>query len=326
MTNINGGGFLVFDSTYKNLPDDFAIEASDSLLMRFDEDGNKLWEKTFASPRDNNFAGGTHDSFLDAIQTDSSHFVLSGTEREGTRVIKISQDGETIWDKAYEPLRGSQFIHELDQGGFLIVGDDFLVMKINSDGDLIWSKVLISEMNPNLNAKGVFTIDNENLIIAYAEMFREGSESYERLRLIVINEDGLVTEEFTLVDQKWHAINQVLKKGEDRLLVAGEKRVSWNLNSAAVVSVKINTDSFKRILPSEKTKASGDNSGTSQQNSSGGSTVNAVKVELKASYGVDDIEVISNSSSFSEPEKQRIISEILLYGNSSILKKILTED
>ena len=51
-----------------------------------------------------------------------------------------------------------------------------------------------------------------------------------------------------------------------------------------------------------------------------------LKVELKASYGVDDIEVISNSSSFSEPEKQRIISEILLYGNSSTLEKILSED
>ena len=36
------------------------------------------------------------------------------------------------------------------------------------------------------------------------------------------------------------------------LLVVGEKRVSWNLNSAAVVSVKINTDSFKKSYLQKK--------------------------------------------------------------------------
>ena len=72
---------------------------SDVYIIKFDSEGNKIWEKTF---------GGSKNDIAFALQVldDGSIVVAGGTESYGVGgedvyVLKLDKDGNKIWEKTY---------------------------------------------------------------------------------------------------------------------------------------------------------------------------------------------------------------------------------
>ena len=163
------GGFLLGGSSYSGVSGDKSQDSkgdSDYWIVRIDDQGNKLWDKTY---------GGSSTDFLrEIVQTNDGGFLLGGQSRstisgdksqhdqeEDFWIIKIDSNGNKQWDRTY----GSNGVEDLtsmiitSDGGFLlggfsysgIAGDksedsmgyyDYWVIKIDSQGNKVWDKSL----------------------------------------------------------------------------------------------------------------------------------------------------------------------------------------
>ncbi len=111
-------------------------------IVRLDETGNILWQKTHVTDRE--------EALAVVEQTDDGGFILGGSiGRSGFLLMKISGDGEALWAKTYGGS-AMDFLYSLkitDDGGFIMAGithsfmvdDSFpglLVIKVDSEGNI----------------------------------------------------------------------------------------------------------------------------------------------------------------------------------------------
>jgi len=128
---------------------------SDYYLIKTDQNGNLIWEKTF---------GGEKEEILEDIkETKDGNFVLGGTSilpERGVYLVKTDQNGNLIWEKIF---RGTDPENEYDAESLDITKDDNYVVggvtwnrrtfsgsqtyliKVNSNGNLIWEKTFGGE-------------------------------------------------------------------------------------------------------------------------------------------------------------------------------------
>ncbi|GAA4450155.1 lipoprotein [Nibrella saemangeumensis] len=138
---------------------------NDFWVVKINGNGDKLWDKTF---------GGSNRELLESIvATPDGGFLLGGhslSPASGNKtilsyggsdywVVKINNDGDKIWEKAYGGSGDDwyYFMIATKDGGFLLGGDsssmlsgnktvstygnyDMWVVKINDNGDKIWDK------------------------------------------------------------------------------------------------------------------------------------------------------------------------------------------
>lgn len=123
----------------------------DALLVKFDENGNKVWEVIFGEKDD--------DEFNDIIQARNGDFIIVGTfDISGLSkgvIYRVDKSGRLIWNKKLSgegPVRGEAILFT-DQG-YLIGGyaykdlrDGFYLAYFNDKGDILWRK--------NYNKKGM---------------------------------------------------------------------------------------------------------------------------------------------------------------------------
>lgn len=118
----------------------------DLYLIKIDEDGNLIWEKTF---------GKDMSEYGYGVCADLDGYVAVGvtnsfSEGQDVYVVKVDKEGNLIWEKVFG---GRNFDYAYDvvnnDGNYLIVGNsnsfsdtvDLYVLKINRDGEKIWEKV-----------------------------------------------------------------------------------------------------------------------------------------------------------------------------------------
>jgi len=133
----------------------------DFVAMVFDDNGNKLWEKSY---------GGTAvDRLSTAIKVPGGFMLFGITEsgpsgiktsgNNGTAdfwLVKIDDNGDLIWEKSYggADLESGVKILAAPDGGFLLAGlslsnnpgynygkSDYQLMKVDGNGTLLWSKL-----------------------------------------------------------------------------------------------------------------------------------------------------------------------------------------
>ncbi|MFO8078447.1 MAG: hypothetical protein R6U21_07395 [Thermoplasmatota archaeon] len=137
-------GYIVVGSTYS-----YGSGGSDIWLIKIDENGNELWNKTFG--------GNDSDYGNKIIQSDEGGYVIVGnTISYGAGfydvwLIKIDENGNELWNKTFggnDADRGEDIIQTSD-GGYLITGgatpsdvgwDDVILIKTNENGDIQWTK------------------------------------------------------------------------------------------------------------------------------------------------------------------------------------------
>ena len=119
-------------------------------VMKFDFNGNQIWNTTFGNSQSNDFFGGM-------VQTSDLGFAVLARSSDnpigqGIWLIKLNSTGQIVWDSKYAGL-AAEAIKEYQDGGLIIAGSgtipgtdesDIWVMKTTSSGSPIWQSFITS--------------------------------------------------------------------------------------------------------------------------------------------------------------------------------------
>ncbi|MCK4576758.1 hypothetical protein KAU34_10145, partial [candidate division WOR-3 bacterium] len=186
------GGYIIAGITRT-----FGAGSYDFYLIKTDENGNALWEKTF---------GGADDDWGFSVieSSDGGYIIVGSTESygEGERdvyVIKTDVNGDTLWTKTYggEKDDVGVSIQKTSDSGYIIAGRttsfgsgyyDVYLIKINDDGDTQWAKTYGgTEYDGGISIQQ--TSDGGYIIGGDTESYGEGEKD---IYLIKIDETGSV--------------------------------------------------------------------------------------------------------------------------------------
>ncbi|QHT70335.1 T9SS type A sorting domain-containing protein [Rhodocytophaga rosea] len=164
------GGFLLVGTSFSGIGADKSQPSQgswDYWLVKIDETGNKLWDKTY---------GGIHSEFPGSvISTSEGNYLISGISDSGSGgdksqeswggwdywVLKLDKSGNKLWDKRYGGAGNDDFgwATETLEGNYLLAGSstsdrsgdktqdsegesDYWIIKIDKDGHILWDKDL----------------------------------------------------------------------------------------------------------------------------------------------------------------------------------------
>ena len=137
------GNFIIAGYGRVNSPNHY-----DALLIKIDQDGNVIWNKSFG--------GSDFDQFT-AVEIVSDGFVLVGTtksisplENREVYLLKTDYNGNVEYQRTYNfgQFSEGKAIKQLYDGGFVIVGTtyksnsgyDIYVLRCDNNGNFIWQK------------------------------------------------------------------------------------------------------------------------------------------------------------------------------------------
>ncbi|PSR53950.1 hypothetical protein AHMF7605_10685 [Adhaeribacter arboris] len=157
----------------KGNPDVYGYPAYDYWVVKIDEQGNKLWDKTFG--------GQNSDKLSTLVITSKGEFLLGGTSDSGINadksenrrgeedywVVKVDANGNKLWDKTFGGSKKDQLsaVVITPDGGFLLGGTstsgkgadkseatrdksgsnykgDYWLIKTDTYGNKLWDKTL----------------------------------------------------------------------------------------------------------------------------------------------------------------------------------------
>jgi hypothetical protein len=141
------GGFILSAETYS-----FGAGNNDGWLIKTDQSGALLWEKTYGT------SGKERTYWVTALR-DSNYIVTGRTdtlnalkEEPDLLLIKVDRTGTLLWQKPY--ISGNfavgRSVVETTNGDYVVAGffhsttygDDIWYLKTDSDGQLLWDQVL----------------------------------------------------------------------------------------------------------------------------------------------------------------------------------------
>ncbi len=186
------GGYIVLGVTQTGVEywETNPIPIYDIWLFKVDQNGNKLWEKTFGESGDcEEYAG-------DIIQTkDGGYAILGETKMQSSSysdydvwLIKTDKDGNEQWDKKYDKFGSTEFADEVVQtkdGEFLILGKvaysnngGSWLIKTDENGNVLWDKVFKTGL---INYNDLILNDDGTIILTgydqydTASLYQEGN-------------------------------------------------------------------------------------------------------------------------------------------------------
>jgi hypothetical protein len=121
-------------------------------IMKTDSQGNPLWERTFNLSADPEVLDSGTSMF---IATDGS-YVIGGHTGHDFLLLKISEEGNLIWNKTYGKRDASEIIGRVAptlDGGYILAGYDMAwfsyVVKADGNGDVVWERRFSSRLWPD---------------------------------------------------------------------------------------------------------------------------------------------------------------------------------
>lgn len=143
------GAFVIVGETASSGAGDW-----DVYVVKVDQDGNEIWDKTF---------GGPGRERANAVQktSDGGYVVVGGTAPAGSEagdiyLVKVDAAGDEIWAKSYGGEYGEEgyAIYPTPDGGYFVVAElvhragvytqqnpDIFLLKIDASGNQVWSQV-----------------------------------------------------------------------------------------------------------------------------------------------------------------------------------------
>jgi len=135
------GNFYISGNTFS-----FGVGGQDIFLLKCDNQGNLLWQKTWGGPRT--------DYGCSVIAAASGAYILGFTNSFNaanvTALLKFDTQGNLLWQRTWEGglMNGTQNSWQDGEGNLYLTGwyryegtnDDILTMKFDSQGNLLWAK------------------------------------------------------------------------------------------------------------------------------------------------------------------------------------------
>jgi len=165
VTRLPGGDFVVAGSTGSS-----GAGMADVWVIRLDESGTEVWNRTFGSPDD--------DAGRAVITTSDGNLLVAGTFTErpdnttvdtDVLLIKLTPDGEVVWNWIYGDFgvnESANAVTETADGGYLAAGEtgfsgvddtDAWLVATDAGGAVAWSRTFGGE-NPGDAAASVIEI------------------------------------------------------------------------------------------------------------------------------------------------------------------------
>lgn len=155
------GGFAVLGSA-QSLDGDLEGKGDNSFdfwLLRFDAQGNLLWEETYGSSGDDRGTDLVLRPEGGFVLTGSRESTIDGIESSNLWILAVDEMGTLLWDKTFG-FAGTDFgtcLVATPDGGYAVTGvldvtasqgqgnklrkhagGDYWVLKLNAEGELIW--------------------------------------------------------------------------------------------------------------------------------------------------------------------------------------------
>jgi len=177
------GGYVVAGYTRS-----FGGSDKDVYILKIDENGELIWEKTF---------GGKYDDVALSIQqTNDGGYIASGTS-----ILKLDADGNLVWQKTYYGVFKS--IQQTKDGGYIVAGytnsfgageDDVYILKLDADGYLTWQKTFGGSSDDKAGSIQQ-TSDGGYIVAGYTKSFGAGERDVYILKLDGNGNTGLYPNE-----------------------------------------------------------------------------------------------------------------------------------
>ena len=182
------GGYVLAGSTFS-----YGEGMRDILLIKTDQNGNVLWEKTFG--------GSRYDSGDCIKQTSDGGYIIGGLtfpsssdEDQRGWLIKTDINGNKIWTKTLSQGQGDIVsVQQTTDGGYIIAGSTFsidsgrlsnkaLLMKTDSQGNEEWTRTFNSNFNSvQLTGDGGYIVAGSSSHNSYLmKTDSQGNEEWER--------------------------------------------------------------------------------------------------------------------------------------------------
>ena len=188
---LSGGGYIVAGTTTS-----FGAGDGDYWVIKLDEDGNIVWQKTYG--------GASWDEAAAIDEITGGGFIIAGSTTsygsgdEDYWIVKLDAYGNTVWQKTYDN-NGTIYdkatdIHETSDGGFIVAGDTYYsnmdqdqwILKLDPAGVIIWEKTYggIGSGASNEYAKSIHeTFDGGYIVSGSTETFGSGYLNYWVIKL-----------------------------------------------------------------------------------------------------------------------------------------------
>ncbi|QHT68894.1 PQQ-like beta-propeller repeat protein [Rhodocytophaga rosea] len=137
------GGFISIGTTTS-----FGNGSTDMYVFRTDENGNKIWHKTFGD------TGKDKGKDLEVLPDGEYVFLGHSTQKDGfsdLNLLKTDKDGNELWSKTFGRSDRNEEAYSLKKtpdGGFLLIGNsigadestDMYIVKTTADGTKEWER------------------------------------------------------------------------------------------------------------------------------------------------------------------------------------------
>ena len=133
----NDGGYIIAGSTNSYSSAKIAATGWDVWLVKTDDYGNELWNRTFDGPDNNNDEGRS------VQQTNDGGYIVAGyigysNGTNGVWLIKTDTEGNKLWDRAFD-ISGTNdpgcSVRQTTDGGYVIVAGYYEIYLIKTDAN-----------------------------------------------------------------------------------------------------------------------------------------------------------------------------------------------
>jgi len=216
------GGYAVIGETQSE-----GVGKADFWLLKLDNQGNLLWEKTFG--------GNKSDEPSSLIQTRDGSLVIAGETRSygaggsDLWLLKLDSHGNMIWDWTYGGNKedsASSLIQTTD-GGYAVAGytksygagwADLWLLKLDSHGNILWNRTYGGSSGDYASSL-VQTTDGGYAIAGHTESTGDGNANMWILKL---DDQG--------------NLEKIEKKGQEQVMKASTKDKTADLTLVVITS------------------------------------------------------------------------------------------
>ena len=224
----------------------FGAGAFDFYLLKFDGDGNLLWNKAYGGPE--------NDLGYSVIPTLDSGFLMLGTSQSfgagsaDVLLIKVDNAGEIEWSKTFGGFAWDDGFEmdQTDDGGYIIAGrttsygagsGDVYLIRLDANGEYIWNKTFGGFNNEDAQ-QVIQTTEGEFVIVGHTTSYGAGNAD---VYLIKTDGTGDLIWAKTYGGANFDYGNSIEQTSDGGFILTGNTN-SFGLVNADVLLMKLDND------------------------------------------------------------------------------------